>query len=161
LGLVGLRLPPSFHERVPSEIGMSVMKSGISIRTLKTAERLTRLVMIVTLATASISKFWSHGRFAEYYFGAFTADKLRIHLPPALIDGYLQIVPFIEMTIAVALVITRLKPYSVYAWFAFFLSLEVGHYVLEEWVERELDDSVLSAGPVLPDPAQPPQLVSL
>gem|GEM_PF-379918 len=112
---------------------MNVMKSGISVGTLKTAERLTRLVMIVTLATASVSKLFSRGGFAEYYFGAFTADKLRIHLPPALIEGYLQIIQFIEMTIAVALVITSLKPYSVYAWFAFFLSLEVGHYVLEEW----------------------------
>src|SRR5262249_5155853 len=102
------------------------MTYGVSIRSLKTAERLTRLVMIVTLATAGISKFCSHGKFVEYYAGAFAAEKLRIHLPPSLVDRYLRFIPFIEISLAAALVVTRFKPYTVYAWIAYFLSLEVG-----------------------------------
>jgi hypothetical protein len=111
------------------------MNFSVPLNTQKTAERLTRLVMIVTLATASASKFFSHGKFADYYSGVFAADTLRIHLPPAMVYAYLQAIPFIELAVAVALAITRFKPYSVYAWFAFFLSLEVGHYVMEQWSE--------------------------
>ena len=111
------------------------MHTGISLTTLKTAERITRLVMIVTLATAGISKLCSQGGFANYYSGVFAAPSLRIHLPPALVNAYLMAIPFIELSIATALAITALKPYSVYAWFAFFLSLEVGHYVMEQWSE--------------------------
>jgi hypothetical protein len=111
------------------------MTTGVSVTRLKNAERLARLVMIVTLVTAGVSKFCSHGQFVEYYSGAFAAEKLRIHLPQWLIYGFLQATPFLELAIAAALSVTRLKPYSVYAWFAFFLSLEVGHYLLEEWSE--------------------------
>jgi hypothetical protein len=109
------------------------MNTSVSERTLKNAERLARLVMIVTLLAAGISKFCSHGQFVEYYSHAFAAEKLRIHLPAWLTSAFLQATPFLELTIATTLAITRLKPYSIYAWFAFFLSLEVGHYVLEEW----------------------------
>jgi hypothetical protein len=57
------------------------MNTSVSERTLKNAERVARLVMIVTLLAAGISKFCSHGKFVEYYSHAFAAEKLRIHLP--------------------------------------------------------------------------------
>jgi len=91
--------------------------------------------MIVTQVTASISKFCSHRQFVEYYSGAFAAENLRIHFLPWLINAFMQVIPFLELTMAAALAVTRLKPYFVYAWIAFFLSLEVGHYLLEEWSE--------------------------
>lgn len=107
---------------------------------LKDAERITRIVMSVILLTAGTSKFFSAGGFADYYAGQFAGD-LRITLPPALIRAYLMAIPFVEISLGLALLVTRLKPYTIYAWFAFMLSLLVGHYVLQEWsaVNQMLD----------------------
>ncbi len=99
---------------------------------LKDAERVTRLVMSVILLTAGTSKFVSDGGFADYYAGQF-AGELRIVLPAVLVTAYLAVIPFIEIGLGIALLVTRLKPYTVYAWFGFMLSLLVGHYVLQEW----------------------------
>lgn len=103
-------------------------------KTLKDAELIVRLVMVVILLTAGTSKFFSDGGFATYYGQAFQGD-LRIVLPAPLINAYLSIIPFIEIGLGLALIITQLKPYTVYAWFVFMLSLLVGHYVLQEWSE--------------------------
>ncbi len=112
----------------------------ISQPRLKDAERVTRLVMSVILLTAGTSKFFSSGGFADYYAGQF-AGELRIVLPALLVKAYLTLIPFIEISLGAALLITRLKPYTVYAWFGFMLSLLVGHYVLQEWsaVNQMLD----------------------
>ena len=114
--------------------------SGISEQRLKDAELVTRLVMIVILLTAGTSKFFSGGGFAQYYLSAFQAD-LRIALPAPLVSLYLSVIPFVEIGMGLALIITRFKPYTVYAWFAFMLSLLMGHYVLQEWsaVNQMLD----------------------
>ncbi|HAU67559.1 MAG TPA: hypothetical protein DCW52_04100 [Gammaproteobacteria bacterium] len=114
--------------------------NSISEQRLKDAELVVRLVMIVILLTAGTSKLFSGGGFAHYYFGAFQAD-LRIVLPAPLVSFYLSVIPFVEIALGLALIVTRLKPYTVYAWFAFMLSLLVGHYVLQEWsaVNQMLD----------------------
>ena len=54
---------------------------------------------------------------------------------------YLVCIPFIEVGLGLALVVTRLKPYTVNVWFAFMISLLVGHYILQEWstVNQMLD----------------------
>ena len=107
---------------------------------LKDAERVVRLVMIVILLTAGISKFFSAGGFYGYYSGLFQGD-LRIQAPAVLVNMYLACIPFIEVGLGLALAVTRLKPYTVYAWFAFMISLLVGHYILQEWstVNQMLD----------------------
>lgn len=107
---------------------------------LQDAEFVVRLVMAVILLTAGTSKFFSAGGFAEYYAGLFQGD-LRIVLPAPLVNAYLAAIPFIEVTLGAALMFARLKPYTIYAWFAFMLSLLVGHYVLQEWsaVNQMLD----------------------
>ena len=112
----------------------------ISASRLKDAERITRIIMCVILLTAGISKMFSAGGFADYYADQFAGD-LRIVLPAGLIKAYLLIIPFIEISLGLALLVTKLKPYTVYAWFAFMLSLLVGHYVLQEWsaVNQMLD----------------------
>ncbi len=112
----------------------------ISQSRLKDAERVTRLVMSVILLTAGTSKFFSGGGFADYYAGQF-AGELRVVLPAVLVAAYLAVIPFIELGLGIALLVTRLKPYTVYAWFGFMLSLLVGHYVLQEWsaVNQMLD----------------------
>lgn len=104
----------------------------IARATLKDAERIVRIVMVTILLTAGTSKFFSHGGFLEYYSKLFQGD-LRIKLPPALINAYLQIIPFIEIGLACALLSNRHKLLAVYGWFAFMLSLLVGHYILQEW----------------------------
>ena len=107
---------------------------------LKDAERIVRLVMIVILLTAGTSKFFSAGGFYGYYSELFQGD-LRIQMPAWLVNLYLACIPFIEVGLGLGLVVTRWKPYTVYAWFAFMISLLVGHYILQEWsaVNQMLD----------------------
>jgi len=100
--------------------------------TLKDAERVVRIVMVTILITAGTSKLFSHGGFLEYYSKLFQGD-LRIKIPPFLINAYLQIIPFIEIGLGSALLSNRHKVLAVYGWFAFMLSLLVGHYILQEW----------------------------
>jgi uncharacterized membrane protein YphA (DoxX/SURF4 family) len=109
--------------------------------TLKDAERIVRIVMVVILLTAGTSKFFSHGGFVSYYSKLFQQGSLRIHLPPVLVNGYLHIIPFIEIGLGLFLFSNRYKRIAVYGWFAFMLSLLIGHYVLQEWssVNQMLD----------------------
>ena len=100
--------------------------------TLKDAERVVRVVMVVILLTAGTSKFFSHGGFFDYYSKLFQGD-LRIRLPPFFVDSYLRLTPFVEVGLGCALLSNRHKVPAVYAWFVFMLSLLVGHYILQEW----------------------------
>ena len=96
-------------------------------------ERVARCLMALILITAGISKFFSGGGFAAYYLGQFSSDALRINLPAGLVSLYLNLIPFIEVGLGFALLVSKLKPYTVYMWYAFMASLLVGHYVLQEW----------------------------
>lgn len=108
--------------------------------TLKDAEQVVRVVMLTILLTAGTSKLFSHGGFLAYYSNLFQED-LRIHIPAFLINSYLQIIPFIEIGLGFALFSNRHKRIAVYGWFAFMLSLLIGHYILQEWssVNQMLD----------------------
>ncbi len=108
------------------------MPASISTTTLKDAERLVRIVMITILLTAGISKLFSAGGFLQYYSGLFQTD-LRIVLPAGLVNFYLSLIPFIEIGLGLALLSHRFKQAAVLAWFAFMLSLLLGHYILQEW----------------------------
>ena len=119
---------------------------------LRDAERIVRVTMIVILLSAGISKLFSGGGFSDYYSNLFQGD-LRIRLPALLVDGYLAMIPFIEIGLGLALISNRWRLQAIYGWFAFMLSLLVGHYVLEEWsaVNQMLDYVLLGLlGLVLP-----------
>ena len=119
---------------------------------LRDAERIVRVTMIVILLSAGISKLFSGGGFSDYYSILFQGD-LRIRLPALLVDGYLAMIPFIEIGLGLALISNRWRLQAIYGWFAFMLSLLVGHYVLEEWsaVNQMLDYVFLGLlGLVLP-----------
>ena len=107
---------------------------------LRDAERIVRLTMIIILLTAGISKFFSSGGFFDYYSQLFQGE-LRINLPAWLVNAYLAIIPFVEIGLGLLLINHRLKWLAVHGWFAFMLSLLVGHYVLQEWssVSQMLD----------------------
>ncbi|WP_415898008.1 hypothetical protein ACMXYX_06755 [Neptuniibacter sp. QD72_48] len=96
--------------------------------------------MAIILITAGTSKFFSDGGFVNYYSGLFQGD-LRIQLPAILIDMYLSCIQYIEVGLGLALLLPRLKAYTMYGWFGFMLSLLVGHYILQEWsaVNQMLD----------------------
>jgi len=96
-------------------------------------ETVARWLMALILLTAGTSKFFSDGGFAAYYLGQFTSGTLRINLPGGLIGLYLNLIPFIEVGLGAALLVSKLKPYTIYAWYAFMASLLLGHYVLQEW----------------------------
>jgi uncharacterized membrane protein len=100
---------------------------------LKDAERILRLVMIVTLATAGISKLLSNGTFYDYYRSLFANPSLRINLPVTLVEVHLLVTPFLELSIAIGLLFTRYRRLVTLAWCAFFITIEFGHYVLQEW----------------------------
>ncbi len=89
--------------------------------------------MALILLTAGTSKLFSEGGFAAYYAAQFAAESLRINLPDGLVKLYLTLIPFVELALGTALLFARLKPYTIYAWYAFMASLLVGHYVLQEW----------------------------
>jgi uncharacterized membrane protein YphA (DoxX/SURF4 family) len=96
-------------------------------------EWVARGLMALILLTAGTSKLFSGGGFKDYYSGLFANPDLRINIPPALIELYLSVIPFIEIGLGACLLITALKPYTVYAWYGFMASLLVGHYILQEW----------------------------
>ena len=112
----------------------------ISQQTLKDAERIVRITMIVILLTAGTSKLFSQGGFLAYYSQVFQGE-LRINLPATLVNAYLTMVPFIEIALGLLLFVNRYRNLAVYAWFAFMLSLLFGHYILQEWsaVNQMLD----------------------
>jgi len=114
------------------------MENGISLKTLKNAELLLRLTMIITLLVAGISKFCSNGNFHKYYLKLFLNPGLRINLPSFLIDIYLSLIPFIEVGIAIALITSLKRRFFIVVWILYFISLEVGHYVLEEFTSVDL-----------------------
>jgi len=112
----------------------------ISQQTLKDADRIVRITMIVILLTAGTSKLFSQGGFLAYYSQVFQGE-LRINLPATLVNAYLTMVPFIEIALGLLLFVNRYRNLAVYAWFAFMLSLLFGHYILQEWsaVNQMLD----------------------
>jgi len=112
----------------------------IPVQKLKDAERVVRITMILILLTAGISKFFSDGAFFDYYSVLFQGE-LRINLPGLLVNLFLCLVPFIEISLGLALLSNKYKGYTVYAWLGFMLSLMFGHYILQEWsaVNQMLD----------------------
>ncbi len=114
------------------------MENAIGIKTLKNAELLLRITMSITLLVAGISKFCSHGNFHKYYFKQFTNPSLRINLPSSLFDVYLSLIPFLEVGIGIALITSIKRRFFIVVWIIYFISLEVGHYVLEEFTSVDL-----------------------
>jgi len=114
------------------------MENIISIKTLKNAELLLRITMSITLLVAGISKFCSHGNFHKYYLKQFTNPGLRINLPSSLFDVYLSLIPFLEVGIGIALIASIKRRFFIVVWIIYFISLEVGHYVLEEFTSVDL-----------------------
>ena len=104
----------------------------INIIQLKDAERICRIAMILILITAGTSKFFSTGGFFDYYSGLFQGE-LRIQLPSAVVNAYLALIPYLEIALGIALLSNKFKWLAVHGWFAFMLSLMVGHYILQEF----------------------------
>lgn len=114
----------------------------ISQQTLKDAERIVRITMIVILLTAGISKLFSQGGFLAYYSALFQGE-LRINLPATLVNAYLTVTPFIEIGLGLLLFVNRYRILAIYAWSAFMISLLIGHYILQEWSEvRQMVDFI-------------------
>jgi len=105
----------------------------IEKKTLANIEMVARGLMALILLTAGTSKLFSAGGFKAYYSGIFANPDLRINAPQILVDGYLALIPFIEIVLGLCLLITALKRYTIWAWYAFMASLLVGHYILQEW----------------------------
>lgn len=105
----------------------------IEPKKLVAVELVSRWVMALILLTAGTSKLFSAGSFKTYYLGLFTNDALRLNPPTGVVELYLAAIPYIELALGAALLVSALKRYTIYAWYAFMASLLVGHYLLQEW----------------------------
>ncbi len=114
------------------------MENHINLRTLKNAEFLLRITMVITLFVAGVSKFFSQGNFYAYYFEQFSNEELRINLPPVTFDLYLKLIPFIEVAIALALLTSFKRRFFIVVWIIYFITLEIGHYIMEEFTTVDL-----------------------
>jgi len=117
---------------------VGIKSSLIDLKTLKNAELILRLTMMITLLVAGISKFFSNGNFHTYYLKQFSNEALRINLPTFTFDIYLRLIPFIEVGIAIALITSIKRRFFIVVWIAYFISLEMGHYVLEEFTSANM-----------------------
>jgi uncharacterized membrane protein YphA (DoxX/SURF4 family) len=114
------------------------MEQGISTRTLQSAELILRLTMAMTLLIAGISKFFSEGGFYAYYFKQFSNTDLRINLPPFSFDIYLTLIPHLEVAIGIALLTSLKRRVFIVFWILYFMTLELGHYLLEEFTSANM-----------------------
>jgi len=69
-----------------------------------------------------------------------------MNLPAALVDLYITIIPFLEVAIALALITGFKRRLFVVVWVVYFMSLEFGHYVLEEFNSVDLIISIILFG---------------
>lgn len=114
------------------------MENYISLKTLKNAELLLRVTMIVVMLVAGISKICSHGNFHDHYLALFTKDNLRIQLPGILFHVQLTLIPFIELGLGGFLLISiwavKIRRSVIVMFVTYIISLITGHYILEEWI---------------------------
>jgi uncharacterized membrane protein YphA (DoxX/SURF4 family) len=114
------------------------MESRISTRTLQNAELILRLTMAMTLLIAGISKFFSNGGFYAYYLKQFSNDDLRINLPIFSFDIYLTLIPYLEVGIGFMLLTSLKRQLFIVVWIVYFMTLELGHYLLEEFTSANM-----------------------
>lgn len=114
------------------------MKNSFDLKTLKNAELMLRLTMLITLLIAGVSKLFSNGGFHAYYLKQFSNEALRINLPTFVFDLYLTLIPFIEIAIAIALLTSIKRRFFIVVWITYFISLLLGHYVLEEFTSANM-----------------------
>jgi uncharacterized membrane protein YphA (DoxX/SURF4 family) len=114
------------------------MKEYFNLRILKNAELILRLTMLITLLIAGVSKFFSNGKFHSYYLKQFSNQELRINLPTFTFDFYLSLIPYLEVAIAITLFSSIKRRVFIVVWIAYFISLELGHYVLEEFTSANM-----------------------
>jgi uncharacterized membrane protein YphA (DoxX/SURF4 family) len=114
------------------------MEPRISTRTLQNAELILRLTMAITLLIAGVSKFFSMGAFHAYYLKQFSAEGLRINLPQFTYGTYLTLIPYLEVGIGLALLTSVKRRFFVVIWILYFISLELGHYLLEEFTSANM-----------------------
>lgn len=114
------------------------MESRISTRTLQNAEMILRLTMAMTLLIAGISKFFSNGGFYAYYLMQFSNEDLRINLPTFSFDIYLTLIPYLEVGIGFVLLTSLKRRLFIVVWIVYFMTLELGHYLLEEFTSANM-----------------------
>ena len=114
------------------------MEPRISTRTLQNAEVILRLTMAMTLLIAGISKFFSNGGFYAYYLKQFSNEDLRINLPQFSFDIYLTLIPYLEVGIGFVLLTSLKRRFFIVVWIVYCMTLELGHYLLEEFTSANM-----------------------
>jgi uncharacterized membrane protein YphA (DoxX/SURF4 family) len=114
------------------------MEQRISTRTLQNAEVILRITMAITLLIAGVSKFFSGGGFYAYYLKQFSNEDLRINLPIFSFDIYLTLIPYLEVGIGFMLLTSIKRRLIIVVWIVYFITLELGHYLLEEFTSANM-----------------------
>jgi uncharacterized membrane protein YphA (DoxX/SURF4 family) len=114
------------------------MEHRISTRTLQNAEVILRITMAITLLIAGVSKFFSDGGFYAYYLKQFSNEDLRINLPQFSFDIYLTLIPYLEVFIGFLLLTSIKRRLMIVIWIVYFITLELGHYLLEEFTSANM-----------------------
>ena len=114
------------------------MEQRISTQTLKNAEVILRITMAITLLIAGVSKFFSGGSFHAYYLKEFSNQELRINLPTFSFDIYLRSIPYLEVAIGFILLSSIKRRLFIVVWIIYFITLELGHYLLEEFTSANM-----------------------
>jgi len=94
--------------------------------------------MAITLLIAGTSKFFSEGGFYSYYLKQFSNEDLRINLPRFSFDFYLSAIPYLEVCIGFLLLTSIKRRLFIVVWIAYFITLELGHYLLEEFTSANM-----------------------
>lgn len=94
--------------------------------------------MSMTLLIAGISKFFSSGGFYSYYLKQFSNEELRINLPQFSFDIYLTLIPYLEVGIGFVLLTSIKRRLFIVVWIVYFMTLELGHYLLEEFTSANM-----------------------
>lgn len=111
---------------------------NINLKVSKNEESFLRFTVMILLLVAGINKFYSHGAFDKYYLQRFANGEQRINLPSFLFNFYLDTIPFVEVGIAIALILSLNRRFIIVVWILYFITLEVAHYILKELTSVDL-----------------------
>jgi hypothetical protein len=111
---------------------------NINLKVSKNEDLLVRFTVMILLLVAGINKFYSHGAFDKYYLQQFANGEQRISLPSFLFNFYLDTIPFVEVGIAIALIMSLNRRFIIAIWILYFTTLEVAHYILKELTSVDL-----------------------
>ena len=106
----------------------------INVEKLKDAERVLRVFLVCLLAMTAMYKLSIGGdHFVEWYKPKFTNNPYGLSM--SLIDLFMRSIAYVEILLAIGLLINKTREITLYCYFAFLTVLMFGHFALSEFHE--------------------------